>query len=157
MIEDLLRFAHVVGACVLLGTGAGIAFFMVISNRSSDPCLIAHTLGIVVLADFVFTATAVVFQPISGLWLAHVIGWSIWADWIIASILIYIAIGLFWLPVVWMQIRLRKLAITACETGRPLPASYHKMYRVWFAFGFPAFAGVLAIVWLMLTTPTEIW
>ena len=50
MTEDLLRFAHVVGATVLLGTGAGIAFFMVISNRTRDPRLVAHVAGIVVLA-----------------------------------------------------------------------------------------------------------
>lgn len=71
MTYDILRFLHVVGAAVLLGTGAGIAFFMVVSNRSGDARLIAHVAGIVVLADTVFTATAAVIQPITGYLLAR--------------------------------------------------------------------------------------
>ncbi len=153
MWYDLLRFAHVIGACVLLGTGAGIAFFMVMSNRSQAPALIAHVAGIVILADTVFTATAAVFQPVTGALLAHEIGWPIWEGWVFVSICLYVFVGVFWLPVVRIQIRLRRLALQAFEAGSALPEAYHRLYRIWFACGFPAFLAVLAIVWLMLTRP----
>ena len=56
----LLKLAHIIGATVLFGTGAGIAFFMLMAHRAGDPRLIAHTAGVVVVADTVFTATSVV-------------------------------------------------------------------------------------------------
>lgn len=154
MSYQILIFLHIIGACVLLGTGAGIAFFMVISNLSKDARLIAHTAGIVVIADTAFTSTAAIIQPITGALLAWNVGWSLWEPWILISLGLYVFVGLFWLPVVWMQIRLRDLAIAARDAGTPLPTAYHRLYRWWFACGFPAFAAVLGIVWLMLNKPT---
>lgn len=157
MIYEILLFLHVIGAAVLLGTGAGIAFFMVISNRSQDPALVAHVAGIVVLADTLFTATAALAQPVTGLLLVRVVGWPVFEGWVALSLGLYVVVGVFWLPVVWMQIRMRNLARAAQHAGRPLPDAYHRLYRWWFAFGFPAFAAVLAIVWLMLTKPGITW
>lgn len=153
MSYDALLFLHVIGATVLLGTGAGIAFFMVISNQSQNPRLIAHVAGIVVLADTVFTATAAIFQPVTGYFLAQQAGWPLLEGWVAASLVLYVGVGLFWLPVVWIQIRMRRLAATARDSGHPLPPAYHRLYRIWFACGFPAFAAVLVILWLMLTKP----
>lgn len=153
MTADLLTFAHVIGACVLLGTGAGIAFFMLAANRTKDPVLIAHTAGVVVLADTLFTATAVVLQPVTGYLLAREIGWSLTEGWILAALGLYVVTGCFWLPVVWIQIRLRRLAEAAANAGQPLPPAYHRLFRIWFACGFPAFGAVLAIVWLMIAKP----
>jgi len=153
MMYDLLLFAHVIGACVLLGTGAGIAFFMVMAHRTRDPGLIAHTAGIVVLADMLFTATAVIAQPITGYLLAREVGWPVWEGWVFAAILLYLFTGAFWLPVVWIQARLRRLAQAAHLAGEGLPESYDRLFRIWFACGFPAFAAVLGIVWLMLVKP----
>lgn len=155
---DLLRWAHILGATVLLGTGAGIAFFMLIAHRSHDAHLIAHTAGTVVLADTLFTATAVIAQPITGLWLAHELGWSLTEGWLLLSLALYFLTGAFWLPVVWIQIRLRDLARVATETETPLPPRYHRLFRIWFACGIPAFLAVLGILWLMITRPeTSIW
>ncbi|WP_105424392.1 DUF2269 family protein [Neorhizobium tomejilense] len=151
--ESLLRLLHVIGATVLLGTGAGIAFFMVIARRTEDPKLIAHTVGTVVLADTVFTATAVVLQPVTGYLLARSIGWSLTDGWIALSLILYVVTGLFWLPVVWIQIRLRDIARVACEDSAPLPPEWYRLYRIWFVCGFPAFFAVIAIFWLMLTKP----
>ncbi|MEM8704712.1 MAG: DUF2269 domain-containing protein [Pseudomonadota bacterium] len=153
MWYEFLRFAHVIGACVLLGTGAGIAFFMVMSNRSGNPALIAHVAGIVVLADTVFTATAAVLQPVTGYLLTREIGWPLTEGWVLLSLCLYVIVGVFWLPVVLIQLRMRNLAVIAARNGEALPVAYHRLYRIWFAFGFPAFASVLAIVWLMLTRP----
>ncbi|WP_311269428.1 DUF2269 domain-containing protein [Sphingobium sp. WCS2017Hpa-17] len=149
----LLRWTHVLGACTLIGTGAGIAFFMLMAHRSGDVRVIAHTARIVVIADMLFTMSAVIVQPISGVLLAHELGWPLDTPWIVASIGLYLLIGAFWLPVLWMQARMRDLAMAAMQADAPLPDAYHRLYRWWFAFGFPAFGAILVIVWLMLARP----
>jgi uncharacterized membrane protein len=148
------KFLHIVGAAVLLGTGAGIAFFMLLAHRTADAKVIAGVTRIVVIADFLFTASAVVAQPLTGLWLAHTAGYALSDSWIVASIALYLVTGAFWLPVVWMQMRMRDLAAAAVASGSPLPAMYHRLFRWWFAFGFPAFGAVVAIFWLMITRPS---
>jgi uncharacterized membrane protein len=153
MLEEILRFAHVIGATVLFGTGAGIAFFMLLAHRSGNPAHIAHVAGTVVIADTVFTATAAILQPVSGAWLAYEIGWPLTSGWVLLSLILYVVVGLFWLPVVWIQIQLRDLARQAVASGTPLPARYSRLFRIWFACGFPAFFSVLAILWLMLNKP----
>ncbi len=152
-MEELLRLAHVIGATVLFGTGAGIAFFMVMAHRTRDAATIAHVAGTVVIADTVFTATAVILQPITGAWLAYEVGWPLDEPWIVLSLSLYVLTGLFWLPVVFIQIQLRNLARSSAGTGKALPARYFRLYRIWFACGFPAFFSVIAIFWLMLTRP----
>lgn len=149
----LLKWLHVIGATVLLGTGAGIAFFMLMAHRSGDVRVIAGVTRIVVVADYVFTATAVVAQPITGALLAWTVGYSLGEGWILASIALYLLTGAFWLPVVWMQSRMRSLAAAAAAAGTALPDEYHRLFRRWFAFGFPAFTAVLAIFWLMIARP----
>jgi uncharacterized membrane protein len=148
-----LKFLHVIGAAVLLGTGAGIAFFMLLAHRTGDAATVASVARIVVIADFVFTATAVVAQPITGFLLAWIVGYSLLDGWILLSIALYLLTGAFWLPVVWMQMRMRDLAAEAVREAKPLPAQYHRLFRLWFAFGFPAFGAVVAIFWLMVAKP----
>ena len=152
-LYTLLKVAHVIGAAVLLGTGAGIAFFMLMAHRDRDPALIAHTAGIVVLADTLFTASAVILQPVTGAALAHRAGYPLWSGWIAWSLALYVVTGLCWLPVVWIQLRLRDLAVEAVATGTPLPARYFRLFKVWFVLGFPAFSAVIGIVWLMVAKP----
>ena len=151
-----LKYLHVIGAAVLLGTGAGIAFFMLLAHRTGEARTVAAVARIVVIADFVFTATAVAAQPITGVLLAWQVGHSLRDGWIVLSTLLYLVTGAFWLPVVWMQMRMRDLAAAAARQGAPLPAEYHRLFRLWFAFGFPAFAAVLAIFWLMIARP-RLW
>lgn len=153
----ILRWAHVLGATVLMGTGAGIAFFMVMAQRSKDPALIAHVAGIVVIADTLFTATAAITQPITGVLLAWATGWPVFDGWVFLGILLYVWVGLFWLPVVWIQIRLRDLARDAAKAGQALPPAYHRLFRIWLACGWPAFMAMLALFWVMLAKPDIIW
>lgn len=149
----VLKFLHTIGAAVLLGTGAGIAFFMLRAHYTGDARIIAAVARIVVLADFLFTATAVVAQPVTGMLLVSAVGYRLSEDWIVLSIFLYFLTGAFWLPVVWMQVRINRLAAAAARDGTPLPPLYHRLFRLWFAFGFPAFAAVLAIFWLMIAKP----
>lgn len=152
-VYTLLKVAHVVGATVLLGTGAGIAFFMLMAHRTCDPALIAHTARIVVLADTLFTASAAILQPMTGAALAHLAGYPLFSGWIGLSLVLYVVTGLCWLPVVWIQIRLRDLALQAAATSMPLPERYFRLFKLWFVLGIPAFTAVLGIVWLMVVKP----
>jgi uncharacterized membrane protein len=149
----VLKFLHVVGTAVLFGTGAGIAFFLLLAHRTGRANVVAAVARIVVIADFLFTATAVVAQPLTGALLARELGIPLDTGWIGFSILLYLIAGAFWIPVVFMQIRMRDLAAAAARDGRGLPAAYHRLFRLWFAFGFPAFGAVLAIIWLMIAKP----
>jgi uncharacterized membrane protein len=153
MTYFILKYLHVLGAIVLLGTGTGIAFFMLMAHLSGDSRHIARTAGTVVLGDYIFTATAVVAQPVTGYLLARETGFSMTEGWLVVSLILYVVAGVFWLPVVWMQRRMRDLAVEAAGQGGPLPAEYHRLFRWWLAFGFPGFGSVMAIVWLMIAKP----
>ncbi|AZO82046.1 MULTISPECIES: DUF2269 domain-containing protein [unclassified Bosea (in: a-proteobacteria)] len=150
----ILKFAHLLGAIVLIGTGAGIAFFMVMAHRTGNVGKIAGVARIVVTADFLFTATAVIMQPITGVWLAHEAGYALAEGWIVLSTILYVVIGAFWLPVLVFQIRMRNLAEAADAAGEALPPAYHRLFWIWFVFGFPAFGAILAILWLMIARPS---
>jgi uncharacterized membrane protein len=150
----ILKYLHVVGAAVILGTGAGIAFFMLMAHLSRDAGFIARTAAVVVVADMVFTATAVVAQPVTGYLLAVETGIPLSEGWVVASLILYLVAGLFWLPVVWMQARMRDLAKQAAATGSVLPDEYHRLFRRWFAFGVPGFGSVMLIMWLMIAKPS---
>jgi uncharacterized membrane protein len=153
VIYDLIKFLHVIGATVILGTGAGIAFFMLAAHLSRDAVFIARTATLVVLADFIFTATAIALQPVTGYLLMRETGTPVTEGWLVVSLVLYAVAGLFWLPVVWMQIRMRDIASAAASAGKPLSGEYHRLFRLWFLFGFPGFGSVLAILWLMIAKP----
>ena len=154
---DVVRLLHVLGACVLIGTGAGIAFFMVMAHRTRDPASIAHTAGIVVIADMLFTATAAIAQPITGIVLARHLGWPIFDGWIAVSLGLYVFIGLFWLPVVSIQVKMREEARASAQSGAPLTSRYMRLYRIWFACGVPAFLAIVALLWLMIVRPVIVF
>jgi uncharacterized membrane protein len=153
MLYLVLKYLHIIGAAVLLGTGTGIAFFMLAAHLEGKPIVIAGVARIVVTADFIFTATAVIAQPITGMLLALQAGYSLREGWIVWSIVLYVITGAFWLPVVWMQMRLRDLASKAVANNAPLPDEYHRIFWQWCAFGVPAFAAVAVIFWLMIARP----
>ena len=149
----LLRWAHIIGACVLLGTGAGIAFFMVMAQRVKDARVIAHVAGTVVIADWLFTAAAVVLQPITGALLAMEIGWRMSEGWIVLSLALYVLVGLLWLPVVWIQLQLRDMARAALTNGTSLAPHYHQLYRWWLILGSLAFPAIVVVFYLMVFKP----
>ena len=155
---DIIRVLHVLGACVLIGTGAGIAFFMLMAHRTGNPSHIPHTASVVVIADMLFTATAAIAQPITGFVLAHHLGWSLSEGWIVLSLALYVFIGVFWLPVVPIQTRMRDEARSSLENGTPLSSRYKRLYRIWFACGIPAFLAIVVLLWLMITRPSiQLW
>ncbi|MEW6641294.1 MAG: DUF2269 domain-containing protein [Pseudomonadota bacterium] len=149
----LLKYLHVLGAIVILGTGSGIAFFMLMAHRSGDVAFIARTAATVVVADALFTASAVVLQPLTGLALMSVTSTGLTERWMLLALALYGVAGLFWIPVVFMQIEMRDIARRAAASGEALPQRYFVLYRRWFLFGIPGFGSVMAILWLMIAKP----
>jgi uncharacterized membrane protein len=148
-----LKWMHIVSSTVLFGMGAGIAFFFIRAQRSGDLRVIAAVSREVVIADAIFTAGAVILQPVTGLAMAFLAGYSLSLPWLAWSIVLYVLIGCCWLPVVWLQIRMKNLAASAAQGGAALPPAYHRYYQWWFALGWPAFIGVLTVFYLMVAKP----
>jgi len=148
-----VKYLHVLGAIVILGTGSGIAFFMLMAHRSRDAAFIARTAAVVVIADMIFTLSAVVLQPISGGLLMTLTATSFTEHWLMISLVLYALAGLFWIPLVFMQIEMRNLARAAAEHHAPLPERYFELFRRWFLFGIPGFGSVMVILWLMIAKP----
>jgi uncharacterized membrane protein len=151
-----LKLIHVLGSTILFGTGLGIAFFMWMAHRSGDPSFIAKTARVVVIADAIFTASAVIVQPLTGFALVYIVGYSLFESWIVLSLLFYVLVGACWLPVVWIQIELRRLAEAAVQMNGILSPLYHRWFRAWFILGWPAFTGVILIFGLMIWRP-RLW
>jgi uncharacterized membrane protein len=149
----IIKYLHMLGAIVILGTGTGIAFFMLMAHRSRDPAFIARTAATVVIADMLFTLTAVILQPLSGAVLMALSATSLAERWLVTSLGLYAVAGLFWIPVIFMQIEMRDLARKAVTQREPLPPRYFVLFRRWFAFGIPGFGSVMIILWLMIAKP----
>jgi uncharacterized membrane protein len=150
----ILKFLHVVGAAILFGTGLGIAFFLYRAERRETPAGLAATLRGVVIADYLFTATAAVAQPVTGFLLVYLRGYSLEQSWIVLSLVLYALAGACWLPVVAIQVKMRNLAERAAAAGeKTLPPGYRRLSRIWFWLGWPAFLSILAIFWLMIAKP----
>ncbi len=149
----ILKYLHVLGAIVILGTGTGIAFFMLMAHRSGDVAFIARTATTVVVADLLFTASAVILQPLTG-GVLMIITSTVFAErWLAMSLALYAVAGLFWIPVFFMQIEMRDLARVAVAEKTALPSRYFVLYRRWFLFGIPGFGSVMTILWLMIAKP----
>lgn len=153
MLYLLLKTVHLLSAALLFGTGLGSAFYLWRAHRSGDPAVIAAVSRQVVLADWLFTTPAVILQPLTGFWMMALAGYSLAAPWLWGSLALYLLAGVCWLPVVGLQMRIRKLADAAAAGRAPLPAAYHRAMRLWFVLGWPAFLAVIAVFFLMVFKP----
>ena len=150
MTYTALKTIHILSMVLLFGTGLGSAFYKWMADRSGNVSHIAITNRHVVLADWIFTTPTVIIQPLSGLWMVYLLGVPLTAPWIAASLLLFVVAGICWLPVVWLQIRMQKIATNADAHGTPLPDLYWRMTRWWFWLGVPAFTSMVVVVVLMV-------
>src|SRR5690554_694254 len=148
-----VKWLHVLSSTILFGTGIGSAFYLLVSSLSRDVALAAGVTRWVVRADWLFTATTVVLQPATGLWLAWRAGLPLGSTWLAWSLALYAVAIACWLPVVWLQMRLRDVAARTHASGGELAADYWRLFRWWFALGVPALVSFLAIFWLMIAKP----
>jgi uncharacterized membrane protein len=148
-----IKVLHIISATVLFGTGLGTAFHMWMAHRSGDVRAIAAVARNVVIADFLFTTPAVIVQPLTGAVLIAVMGIDPLSSWLVAAYALYALAGACWLPVVWLQIKVRDYARDAAARQAPLPPDYYRAMRWWFGLGWPAFIAIIAIIWLMTAMP----
>lgn len=148
-----LKWIHILSSVVLVGTGLGSAYYMFFANRSRDLAAQAVVTRLVVQADWWFTTPTVLLQPATGLAMVYLAGFPLSTPWIAASLALYAIAGLCWLPVVWLQIRMRALAQQAAEAGTPLAPLYWRYARWWEALGYPAFAAMVVVFYLMVAKP----
>jgi len=153
MAYQCLLFVHILSATLLFGTGLGTAFHGWMAHRSRDLRAIAVVSRNVVLADWLFTAPAVVVQPVTGVWMARLAGFPLNTGWLVLAVVLYLVVGACWLPVVWLQIRLRRLALQAERDSGELPPRYFTYAGWWFVLGWPAFTAVIGIFYLMVFKP----
>ncbi|MBL4796819.1 MAG: DUF2269 domain-containing protein [Oleispira sp.] len=156
----VLKMIHVLSSMVLIGTGAGIAFFMLMASRSGNSQGILMTANNVVMADWIFTAPAVIVQLISGLLLMQLLGYSYTSPWFVSVISLFVLIGCCWMPVVWIQYKLRSLAegLIVAEGSHYdlLVQQFRTWMRVWMLLGIPAFMSIIMILYLMIFKPIAV-
>lgn len=149
----IVKWLHVLSSTLLFGTGIGSAFYLLVTSLDRDARVVAVVARYVVIADWLFTATTVVFQPLSGFWMVHWAGIPWRGGWVGWSVLLYVLAVGCWLPVVVLQIRLRDLAAQAAAANAILPPAYWRAFRTWVALGVPAFFAFVAVFYLMVVKP----
>jgi len=148
-----IKAIHIISSVFLVGTGFGTAFYLFFANRSGSVESIATVSRLVVRADWWFTTPAGIVQPLSGAWMIYTAGYPLSALWIKLSLALYGVAGVCWLPVVWYQLKMARLALAAHEGGTELPRAYWRYARRWELLGYPAFAAMAAIYFLMVLKP----
>ena len=149
----IVKWLHILSSTLLFGTGLGSAFYMFFTSLRRDAHAVASVVRLVVIADWSFTTPTIVIQPLTGAYLIHLAGFPWSSKWIVWSIALYFLAGACWLPVVWMQIRMRELAQAADRAGTALPEQYFAYFRWWTALGFVAFFALIAVFYLMVAKP----
>lgn len=150
----LVKWVHVMSSTLLFGTGLGSAFYMFFTNRTREVQAIAVVCRRVVIADWLFTTPTAVLQPATGFYLVHLAGLPLTAPWIVWATVLYVIAGACWLPVVWIQIRMARLATDAAARGEALPRAFWRLHLAWTALGVPAFVAFIAIFYLMVVKPS---
>jgi len=148
-----LKLVHVLSSTVLFGTGLGTAFSMWRAHVHADARVVSAVTRNVVLADWWFTMPAVIVQPVTGFALVRLAGFPLSSTWLELTLVLYVLAGACWIPVVWLQLRMRDLANEAAAEGQPLSPRYHRYFKLWFWLGWPAFLSVVVIFGLMVFKP----
>ena len=149
----IVKWLHILSSTFLFGTGIGSAFYMLFTSLSRDVRAIAVVSRHVVLADWIFTSTTIIIQPVTGMYMMHLAGYPWTSKWIMYSICLYFVAGACWLPVVWIQLKMRDMAQVAARDGTDLPALYWRYLKLWVTLGIPAFIALVIIFWLMVAKP----
>ena len=149
----ILKWLHIVSSVLLVGTGFGSAFYLFFVNKSKNLEAQAIVSRLVCRADWWFTTPTVILQPITGIAMATIAGWPLTTPCIIISLVLYVFAGVCWLPVVWIQLKMAKLAQLALQNKTALPPEYWKLAKIWEWLGYPAFIAMVVIFYLMVNKP----
>lgn len=152
------RGLHIFSAFILFGTGLGTAFHMYVACRSglssgAGVPAVARVARQTVQADWLFTTPAAVVQPVTGLWLVHLLGYDLAAPWLLASYGLYGVAGAAWLVVVVLQKDMARMAAIAARAGTALPDDFHRRFRLWTRLGWVGFLSLAGVGILMVAKP----
>ena len=153
MVYFTALFIHIISSTILFGTGLGSAFYAYRANQTNNFDAMNFALKNVVIADWVFTTPAVIVQPLTGFWLMHILHLPWNTPWLLASFVLYVVVGICWIPVVFIQIKMRDLLQQAIQSQSDLPPRYYRLFKTWYWLGWPAFIGVIVIFYLMIFKP----
>lgn len=153
MLYLWLKYIHILSSTILFGTGIGTASNMLLAYRTRNIQIIAATARYVVFADWIFTSTSGLVQPVTGLWMTYLAGYRFTSFWVVGGIIGYIVAACCWLPVAYLQIKMRDMAVTASEGNTTLPVRYHRYFWCWFCLGWPAFFSLILVFYLMTFKP----
>lgn len=149
----IIKWLHIISATILFGTGLGSAFYKLITDRNKNIFAIAMTNRIIVLADWIFTTPTIFIQPLTGFILLSKSGYALTSSWLILSMILFIIAGSCWIPVVFLQIKMRDISNDASNTTGNLPDIYWHHATTWFYLGIPAFISILGVFYLMTNKP----
>jgi uncharacterized membrane protein len=147
------KWLHILSSTLLFGTGLGSAYYMFFASLTRDPRVVVTVVKYVVIADWLFTTTTIIFQPLSGLYLVHLMGIPVTSRWLVWTYALYLLAGAAWLPVVWMQIQMRNMAREAVAAHAALPERYWRFLKMWVALGIVAFVALVIVFYLMVAKP----
>lgn len=149
----LLKWVHILSAILLFGTGFGSAFYKFMADRSRDLHAMARTNHMVVLADWIFTTPTVILQPVTGFAMLSLGGYTWTMHWVQWSLILFVIAGLCWLPVVFLQFRMRDMTDAALQSNTVVASAYWNLFRRWMILGIIAFSAMIATVGLMVSRP----
>ena len=154
----LAKTVHILSSTVLFGTGLGVAFFFLMGMRAGfgrgDMAAAWFAARTTAIADMVFTLTAGIVQPISGFVLIWLAGFDPFEPWLAMTYALYLLALACWLPVVWLQLRIRDMWRAKLDGAAIDEALLHRRFRIWFALGWPAFIALVGVFWLMVAKPS---
>ncbi|MDO8989366.1 MAG: DUF2269 domain-containing protein [Sideroxyarcus sp.] len=150
----VLKWIHILSSVALVGVGFGSAYYMFFVNRTKNVAAIAEVSRLVVRADYWFTTPAVIIQPLSGFAMVSMSGYSWTETWLVGTYVLFVLMGACWLPVVWLQIRMAKMAKTALLEKSEMPQQYWRYARIWTRLGLIAFPLTIVIFGLMVLKPS---
>lgn len=153
MEYHIVKWLHILSSTILFGTGIGSAFYMLVTSLTRDARATASVVRHVVIADWLFTTPTIVLQPLTGFYLVYLLGYPLDSLWLVCIYILYILAGACWLPVVWLQIKMKSLAQNAAEKDHALPAQYWRYLKIWITLGIPAFIALIIIFYLMVAKP----
>jgi uncharacterized membrane protein len=146
----IIKYIHIISSALLFGTGLGTAFFMLLAFLSKNVETLKYTTRHVVLADWIFTTPAVIIQPVTGIWLMLMLNYSFFSLWFYLTVSLYLLMGVCWIPVVFIQYKMKKIAsipvLTPFETKQ-----LSSLMKWWVFLGIIAFVSILMIYWLMVS------
>ncbi len=147
----VMKYLHILSAVIMVGTGFGSALYVFFANRSGSLTVQHFANSMVVRLDWYLTTPTVIIQPLTGWWLIQHVGWQWNSAWLMSAYILYLLIGLAWLPVVWLQVKMYRCTAQALRLNTALDERYIIYQRYWERLGYVGFSGAIVVFYIMVS------